>query len=201
MPRVISANENETLLDAFKGLGRNFRDREREQDGAGGVGWGWGQRKREREAVTNQVLYRGKKSSLLVLRKKLRLKIHRRARDPFLCLGEGWGRSFRREYEPGAENGERRTENGERGGFRAFSSILLITADNGYLDYLAEGWCQMNYTFAKTLYVDSRLWIFHYQLFGSRHVPACLGEGGSAEATLADSKMTWQRESISLWGW
>lgn len=59
MPRVISANENETLLDAFKGLGEKLQDRSRgrsEREGGG---------KREREAVTNQVLYRGKKKFII----------------------------------------------------------------------------------------------------------------------------------------
>lgn len=77
MPRVISANENETLLDAFKGLGEKLQDR--------GVGRSERAEGRERERPLQIKFYtEEKKSSLLVPRKKLRLRIHRGAREPFL---------------------------------------------------------------------------------------------------------------------
>lgn len=110
MPRVISATENETLLAAFKRL------RGKVAGPTESTGW------REREAVTNQLLYRRrKKSSLLVPRKKPR--IHRGVKEAFLPLYVGgWG-CFRREYEAG-----------EKGTVPSvLSSILLVTADNGYL--------------------------------------------------------------------
>lgn len=107
MPRVISATENEMLLAAFKRL------RGKVAGPTESTGW------REREAVTNQLLYRRrKKSSLLVPRKKPR--IHRGVKKPFSPS----------KLEDGDASGANMKQ-GKRGRSRAFSrqffSSPLIT--------------------------------------------------------------------------
>lgn len=102
MPRVISACENEILLAALKRDGRGGWTRKREKET---------ERKRETERALQIKFYTEKKSSLLVRRKKLRLKIPSGGRRTLSASARkgGGGRlpQGKIEYEANATNEER----------------------------------------------------------------------------------------------